>query len=42
MLVVGHVLRPADDLAFVGDVRDFDRLARHNLNEIGNNKLIRV
>ena len=26
--MVGHVLRPADDLAFVGDVRDFDRLGR--------------
>ena len=33
--VVGHVLRPADDLAFVGDIRNFHGLYGHFLYEFG-------
>ena len=33
--MVGHVLRPANDLAFVGDIRNFHGLYGHFLYEFG-------
>ena len=42
MLVVGHVLRPADDLAFVGDIGNFHGFHGHFLHELGLHELLGV
>ena len=42
MLVVGHVLRPADDLAFVGNIGNLYGLNGHFLHKLGLNELFRV
>ena len=38
-LVMGHVLRPANELAFVGNIRNFHGLNGHFLYEFGLNVL---